>query len=411
MSALTEEEQALLAKCVAKVGCEEPHQCLHIPYSEFLRSTGLTEEQGQLAWSLFCRTAYPWQQHCRLATELKDDDVWISTGDMEIDKCLGGGIRLGSMVEVVGESASGKTQLCIQLAISAQLPETYGGLDGDVIYISTEGPFPVHRLESMVYPLAHRVCGEDYANSVDPADFMHRIQVAEFESMETMFHAFDYKVPALLSTGNVRLMIVDSIAAHLRFNTGDDDTGQSPFAFYKERSESLVAMGAKFKRWANEYNCAFVFINQVTDMFTGDNGNGNGTPSANFRSRPGLSLPSRGNSTESDSSAELSFTGDMGTEFAAMATRKKAPALGAVWSNIIDTRIMMYQRRGIAPSEFRLASDAQDDATNQATIEPPSHLLRTRRWIENAFSPWAPSAQCEVILDESGFQHISHANI
>ncbi|KAJ1999551.1 DNA repair protein rhp57, partial [Coemansia sp. S85] len=166
------------------------------------------------------------------------------------------------MVEVSGESASGKTQLCIQLAISAQLPEAYGGLDGDVIYISTEGPFPVNRLESMVYPLVHRVCGEDYASAVDPTDFMHRIQVAEFENMETMFHAFDYKVPALLSTGNVRLMIVDSIAAHLRFNTSNDNSGQSLSAFYKERSDSLVSMGAKFRRWANEFNCAFVFINQ-----------------------------------------------------------------------------------------------------------------------------------------------------
>ncbi|KAJ2838263.1 DNA repair protein rhp57 [Coemansia sp. 'formosensis'] len=314
------------------------------------------------------------------------------------------------MVEVVGESASGKTQLCIQLAISAQLPEAYGGLDGEVIYISTEGPFPVNRLGSMVYPLVLRVCGEDYANSADPSDFMQRIQVAEFESMETMFHAFDYKVPALLSTGNVRLMIVDSIAAHLRFNTSDEDVGQSLMAFYKERSDSLVSMGAKFKRWANEYNCAFVFINQVTDVFTG--GHGDGTRSVGYTSRPDLSLPGQGSSNDSDSSTELlSSTADMSTEFAALVTRKKAPALGAVWSNIIDTRIMMYQRRGLAQSEFRLASEAQGDSTDQATIEPPSHFLRTRRWIENAFSPWAPSAQCEVVLDESGFQHISHVNV
>ncbi|KAJ1818495.1 DNA repair protein rhp57 [Coemansia sp. RSA 2675] len=400
MSALTEEEQALLAKCVAKVGCEEPYQCLLVPYSEFLRSTGLAEEQGQLAWALLCRTTYPWQQHIRLATELKDDDIWISTGDLEIDKCLGGGIRLGSMVEVSGESASGKTQLCIQLAISAQLPEAYGGLDGDVIYISTEGPFPVNRLESMVYPLVHRVCGEDYASAVDPADFMHRIQVAEFENMETMFHAFDYKVPALLSTGNVRLMIVDSIAAHLRFNTSNDNSGQSLSAFYKERSDSLVSMGAKFKRWANEFNCAFVFINQVTDLFTG--GNGNGGISA--RLRPG-------NSNDSDSSAELSSVADVDSEFATVVASKKAPALGSLWSNIIDTRIMMYQRRGLAPSEFRLALDAQNNAVDQATIEPPSHLLRTRRWIENVFSPWAPNALCEVVLDKSGFQHITNVSI
>ncbi|KAJ2743890.1 DNA repair protein rhp57 [Coemansia sp. BCRC 34301] len=400
MSTLTEEEKALLTKCVAKVGCEEPHQCLDIPYSAFLRSTRLTEEQGQLAWSLICRTTYPWQQHCRLATELKDDDVWISTGDLEIDQCLGGGIRLGSMVEVVGESAAGKTQFCIQLAISAQLPEAYGGLDGDVIYVSTEGPFPVARLESMVYPLVHRVCGEEYANSVDPADFMRRVQVAEFESMETMFHAFDYKVPALLSAGNVRLMIVDSIAAHLRFNTSNGDVRQlAPLAFYKERSDNLVAMGAKFKRWANEHNCAFVFINQVTDLFVGDNGNG--TAAGDF-------APRQSGANEPGSATSAA---GMDAELAAMVTSKKAPALGSVWSNIVDTRIMMYQRRGLAPSEFRLVSGAQDGTADQTPVEPPSHLLRTRRWIENVFSPWAPNAQCEVVLGSSGFQHTSRSDI
>ncbi|KAJ2456710.1 hypothetical protein GGF42_003112 [Coemansia sp. RSA 2424] len=157
-------------------------------------------------------------------------------------------------------------------------------------------------------------------------------------------------------------------------------------------------MGAKFKRWANEYNCAFVFINQVTDLFAGDNGNG--APSGDFALRPS-------NSNGSDSAMELPSAANMSAEFDTMVTSKKAPALGAVWANIVDTRIMMYQRRGLAPSEFRLASDIQGEAAGQAPVEPPSHLLRTRRWIENVFSPWAPSAQCEVVLDNSGFQHIS----
>ncbi|KAJ2468422.1 DNA repair protein rhp57, partial [Coemansia sp. RSA 2320] len=325
-----------------------------------------------------------------LATELEADDVWISTGDARIDECLGGGIRLGSMVEVAGESAAGKTQLCIQLAISAQLPEEFGGLGGEVVYISTEGPFPVSRLESMVYPFVCRVCDEEYANLIDPADFMHRIHVAEFESMETMFHAFDYKVPALLSTGNVRLVIVDSIAAHLRFNTGDESSHQTPMAFYKDRSENLLAMGGKFKRWANDYHCAFVFTNQVKDIISEEHGGSmpNGSGTGGLVPAPGHSLPTlsrQNNTVESDSSSGLSLT-DMGTEFAVLSMGRKAPALGAVWANIINTRIMMYQRRGLAPSEFRLASDTQADA-DQPAAEPPKHLLLTRRWIENAFSP------------------------
>lgn len=42
--------------------------------------------------------------------------------------CLGGVLCRG-ITEIAGESASGKTQLCIQLCITAQLPTAVGGLD------------------------------------------------------------------------------------------------------------------------------------------------------------------------------------------------------------------------------------------------------------------------------------------
>ncbi|KAJ2775278.1 DNA repair protein rhp57 [Coemansia nantahalensis] len=395
MPPLSAEDRALVAKCVAKVGCDEAHKCLLMPFAKFAHATGLDEAQARRAWGLLGDMAYPWKDRLAAVPELLAREQWITTGDAQLDRLLGGGIRLGSIVEVVGESATGKSQLCLQLAIAAQLPESVGGADGDVVYISTEGAFPAQRLASMIGPFVERVCGGRCAvgRLADVGEVLRRIQVAELEDMETMFHALGYKVPALLSSGRVRLVIVDSIAAHLRFNM-DGDTFDNPRQFYKERSSQLMQMGAKFKRWADEYRCAFVCTNQVTDII-GDPGAGG----AEVRPLAPAHLD-----RASESGSGLSQA-DSGGEFAAMSHSRKAPALGAVWANTINVRVMMYQRRGLAQSDVILAHHGSG-TPEQHAVAPPRHLLRTRRWLENSLSPWAPRAQCEVVLDDSGFRHM-----
>ncbi|KAJ2448651.1 DNA repair protein rhp57 [Coemansia sp. RSA 2336] len=356
-------DEQLLSKCMAKLGCEHIGQCMLVPYAEFARTTGLSQEQAQRAWRLISQS-YSWQQRIRGAT--RETEQWLTTGDARIDELLGGGIRMGSVVEVVGESGAGKTQLCLQLAIAAQLPRRVGGIGGDVAYVSTEGAVPTSRLAAMIDPFVSRV-----HTSMPTHQVMQRVQVAELEDMESMFHALNYKIPALLDAGKVRLVIVDSIAAHLRFDL--DGEGEQSRDFYKQRSSLLVQLGAKFKKWAAQYNCTFVCVNQVKDVF-----------------RP--HSPGRQDTHDSEQSVQASGE----NEFTVVRS-SKAPALGAIWANIVNVRIMLYQRRGLS------------SASSQPL--PPEHLLRTRRWIENAFSPWAPQAQCEVVLDDGGFRHIESVQL
>ncbi|KAF9653174.1 hypothetical protein BDM02DRAFT_3070359, partial [Thelephora ganbajun] len=54
----------------------------------------------------------------------------LTTGDATLDHALGGGILTGMVWEFVGESASGKTQLAMQLSLLVQLPPELGGLSG-----------------------------------------------------------------------------------------------------------------------------------------------------------------------------------------------------------------------------------------------------------------------------------------
>ncbi|KAA0171490.1 hypothetical protein FNF28_00702 [Cafeteria roenbergensis] len=62
-----------------------------------------------------------------------------------IDTLLGGGMPTGEVTEVVGVPGVGKTQLCTQLAVDASLPKAFGGVDGQTLYIDTEGSFTPDR--------------------------------------------------------------------------------------------------------------------------------------------------------------------------------------------------------------------------------------------------------------------------
>jgi len=52
----------------------------------------------------------------------------LGVGDFVLDSFLRGGLLVPGLTEVAGESATGKTQLCLQLCLAVQLPPEYGGL-------------------------------------------------------------------------------------------------------------------------------------------------------------------------------------------------------------------------------------------------------------------------------------------
>lgn len=54
----------------------------------------------------------------------------LSVGCDMLDCSLRGGFLVPGLTEIAGTSAAGKTQLCLQLCLTVQLPRTHGGLDG-----------------------------------------------------------------------------------------------------------------------------------------------------------------------------------------------------------------------------------------------------------------------------------------
>jgi RecA/RadA recombinase len=61
---------------------------------------------------------------------LKEKWQRLSVGCSKLDGFLRGGVAVQGITEIAGESSSGKTQLCLQMALTVQYPVIYGGLNG-----------------------------------------------------------------------------------------------------------------------------------------------------------------------------------------------------------------------------------------------------------------------------------------
>lgn len=57
--------------------------------------------------------------------------------------------------ELVGVPGIGKTQMAMQLSVTAQIPEVFGGNGGEAVYIDTEGSFMVRNYAFVSLELAY----------------------------------------------------------------------------------------------------------------------------------------------------------------------------------------------------------------------------------------------------------------
>ncbi|XP_022332545.2 DNA repair protein XRCC3-like [Crassostrea virginica] len=181
--------------------------------------------------------------------------VKLSTGCQQIDEALRGGILTQGITEISGESAAGKTQLCLQLCITVQLPREQGGLSGGAAYICTEDAFPSKRLGQMISFFKQRSAEHQQVAFGDNIFIEH---IPDLDALNSCIHQ---KLPHLLSGGSVKLVIIDSVAALFRCDYELKD-------MYR-RSKHMASLAASLQQLSSKYCLPIVCVNQVTDSMTG----------------------------------------------------------------------------------------------------------------------------------------------
>jgi len=183
--------------------------------------------------------------------EKRNDVAKISLGCSHIDNMMDGGFETGSITECFGQYGSGKTQLALMLAVSAQ--QDYPG--STVVYIDTENTF---RPERVV----------DFAKGqgLDPDEILKNIKVARaYNSDHQML--LSEKVEEIIKEGNdVKLVVVDSLTAHFRA----EFVGRGTLA---RRQQKLNKHMHTLALIADKHNLCVYVTNQVMakpDQFFGD---------------------------------------------------------------------------------------------------------------------------------------------
>jgi DNA repair protein RadA len=128
----------------------------------------------------------------------------LTTGSSNLDDLLAGGIETGAVTEIFGEFRTGKTQLAHQLCCNVQLPYEEGGLEGNALYIDSEGTFRPERIIQMAE-----------AKDMDYNAVLQNITIGRAYNSDHQI-LLVREAPKIIEEKNIKLIIVDSLISHFR---------------------------------------------------------------------------------------------------------------------------------------------------------------------------------------------------
>lgn len=157
---------------------------------------------------------------------------------------MGRGLPIGGIVEVSGEAGSGKTQLAMQVAVRACM----GG--GNALILNTEGTYPAQRIREIARVLTP---SKELADALCVA-----VKVADLSDIAAL-EAYCQNLPSLIRSSDLRVVVIDSVAAPLRAELGGRD--EAP-----ERARVLFGVAASLLAANAATGCGVLVVNQVTDV-------------------------------------------------------------------------------------------------------------------------------------------------
>jgi len=161
-----------------------------------------------------------------------------------IDDLLGGGFERGIVTQIYGASGTGKTNICIQLAVST----VHSGKK--VVFIDTEG-FSAERFRQIAGEDAKKVAGE--------------IIIYEPASLDQQYSAV-LELEKIMNE-KIGLIILDSAALFYRLELSMDDSNEENMALRRELLNQIGLLHGI----ARKYVIAVVITNQVyKDISTGE---------------------------------------------------------------------------------------------------------------------------------------------
>ncbi|XP_075417639.1 DNA repair protein RAD51 homolog 3 isoform X1 [Tenrec ecaudatus] len=244
--------------------------------SELSKEVGISKEEALEALQIIRRESLTSTARCAgpsesgkncTALELLEQEHtqgFIITFCSALDHILGGGVPLTKITEICGAPGVGKTQLCMQLAVDVQIPECFGGVAGEAVFIDTEGSFMVDRVVDLataciqhLHLIAGTHVGSEHQKALEDFTLENILShVYYFRCRDyTELLAQVYLLPDFaLEHPKVRLVVVDSIAFPFRHDLDD----------LSLRIRLLNGFAQQMISLANNHRLAVILTNQMT---------------------------------------------------------------------------------------------------------------------------------------------------
>ncbi|XP_012622442.2 DNA repair protein RAD51 homolog 3 isoform X1 [Microcebus murinus] len=261
---------------LVSAGFQTAEELLEVKPSELSKEVGISKEEALETLQIIrreCLTNKPRYagtsesgKKCTALELLEQEHTqgFIITFCSALDNILGGGVPLMKTTEICGAPGVGKTQLCIQLAVDVQIPECFGGVAGEAVFIDTEGSFMVDRVVDLATACIQHlqlIAGTHIIQEHQKA--LEDFTLENILSHIYYFRCHDYTellaqvylLPDFLSEhSKVRLVIVDGIAFPFRHDLDD----------LSLRTRLLNGLAQQMISLANNYKLAVVLTNQMT---------------------------------------------------------------------------------------------------------------------------------------------------
>ena len=163
------------------------------------------------------------------------------------------GLPAQGITEIAGEAGTGKTQFCLLLSLSCQLPLADGGLGGGAAYLSCcEGQFPAGRLAQLARHFGQR-------HNLSENELLDKVQIEECHNSDEALESILHRIPTLCANNGTRILILDSLAGMLRVEYNGMSSEEM-----RLRTHKLFLLAEKLKWISDTYHLCVVVVNQVS---------------------------------------------------------------------------------------------------------------------------------------------------
>ena len=229
---------------------------------------------------------------------------------------------------------------------------------------------------------------------------LSRVLTLYTPDLESQDHILRYQVPVAVKRYNVRLMVIDSIAANFRaeLELRPNDASKTNSAVgvsggLQERTSRLIQVGNILRSLARIHNVCIVVANQVADRF--------------ILEEAQVQIPLKANVEEEPSGFRVAqpilsleyqqrwFTGWGDLQNAKML---KTPSLGLVWTNQIACRVALT-KEPMYDWETHLRYMAEGILRSFDKVHDTC-IVEWKRYFRVAFSHWAPQVRGKGVAYE-----------